>query len=257
MEELGYRALWCSGGFDPGLAPRFERLLSATKHAVVASGIVSIWRASPGEVASGFADLEERHPGRFLLGLGVSHGPLVDNYARPFDAMVRYLDALDSGSTSVPKDRRVLAALGPRMLELAASRTAGAHPYLVPVEHTAQARERLGPDPLLAPEATVVLDDDPIEARRRARAFLAMYLSLPNYTNNLRSMGFGDPDLVDGGSDRLVDAVVAWGDADAIAERVRAHFQAGADHVCIQVVPGSGDFPLDDYRRLAPGLMSA
>jgi probable F420-dependent oxidoreductase len=143
------------------------------------------------------------------------------------------------------------------MLELAASRTGGAHPYLVPVEHTARARARLGPDPLLAPEATVVLDDDPVEARRRARAFLATYLSLPNYTNNLRSMGFGDPDLVDGGSDRLVDAVVAWGDVDAIAMRIRAHFQAGADHVCVQVVPGSGEFPLDDYRRLAPVLMSA
>lgn len=256
MDDLGYRTLWCSGGFEPGLSPRFDRLLSSTRRAVVASGIVSIWHATPPEVAAGVADLEANHPGRFLLGLGVSHGPLVPTYARPLDRMVRYLDDLDALEPSVPPDRRVLAALGPRMLELAATRAAGAHPYLVPVEHTARARERLGSGPLLAPEATVVLDDDPTEARRLARAFVAGYLGLPNYVNNLRSLGFGEDDLTGGGSDRLIDAVVACGDVDSVAARVHAHRQAGADHVCIQVVPATPGFPLDEYRRLAPALVS-
>jgi probable F420-dependent oxidoreductase len=257
IEDLGYSALWSSGGFEPGISPRFERLLSSTRHAIVASGIVSIWHASPDEVVAGVADLEIRHPGRFLLGLGVSHGPLVATYARPFERMVRYLDDLDALERSVPKDRRVLAALGPRMLELAGNRATGAHPYFVPVEHTARARRWLGPGPLLAPEATVVLDDDPTEARRRARAFVGGYLGLPNYANNLRSLGFGDADQADGGSDRLIDAVVAWGDVDSITARVRAHREAGADHVCVQVVPASPGFPLEEYRRLAPALLSS
>ncbi len=256
VENLGYTALWSSGGFDPGLSAHFGRLLASTTHLSVASGIVNIWRASPSDVAEAAADLDARYPGRFVLGLGASHAPLVENYARPFAQMERYLDALDGAGPSVAKDRRVLAALGPRMLRLSAERAAGAHPYFVPVEHTARARELLGSGPLLAPEVTVVLERDPATARELARTFTAGYLTLPNYTNNLRSLGFGDDDLTGAGSDRLVDAVVCWGDPDTIAARVREHVEAGADHVCVQVVSSRESFPLAEYRELAPALSS-
>ena len=257
MEALGYSALWSSGGFQPGLAKRFERLLAATTKVVVASGIVSIWATTPPELAGAVADLDAMHPGRFLLGLGASHALVVENYTRPYSYMASYLDALDAADPAVAKDRRVLAALGPRMLELARDRAAGAHPYFVPVEHTARAREILGPGPLLAPEVTVVLESDPTTARELARTFTALYLTLPNYTNNLRSLGFGDDDLTGGGSDRLVDAVVCWGDLEAVAAKVRAHHDAGADHVCVQVVPPvPGSFPLAQYRELAPALVA-
>jgi probable F420-dependent oxidoreductase len=254
MEDLGYRALWSSGGFEPGLAPRFERLLTATSHVAVASGIVSIWAVSADEVSVAVADLDIRFPGRFVLGLGASHAAVVTDYRRPYSHMVEYLDALDAAGV-VTKERRILAALGPRMLELAASRAAGAHPYFVPVEHTARARRQLGDGPLLAPEVTVVLESEAGKARELARTFTAGYLTLPNYADNLRTLGFTDDDLAGGGSDRLVDAVVAWGDADAIAARVRAHREAGADHVCIQVVAGGQAFPLAEYRALAPALL--
>ena len=257
LEGLGYSALWSSGGFDPGLATRFSRLLAATDHLVVASGIVSIWRARPEEVADAAADLEAEYPGRFLLGLGASHAPLAENYARPYAHMVEYLDALDGQGSAVAKDRRVLAALGPRMLALAGARAAGAHPYFVPVEHTARAREVLGRGPLLAPEVTVVLDRDPVTARQVARTFTEGYLTLPNYTNNLRTFGFDDDDLAGAGSDRLVDAVVYWGDVATIAARIAEHFRAGADHVCVQVLSTTRtSFPLAEYRELAPALLA-
>ncbi|MGA2037371.1 MAG: LLM class F420-dependent oxidoreductase [Acidimicrobiales bacterium] len=258
MEALGYSALWRGGGFKPGLSTSFERLLAATTHVPVASGIVSIWQTSPEELSKAVADLDNRYPERFLLGLGTSHEAMVKNYTRPYAHMVSYLDALDTAGPVVAKDRRVLAALGPRMLKLAGERTTGAHPYFVPVEHTARARTILGPDPLLAPEVTVVLESDPTKARDLARTFTAAFLSLPDYTNNLRSLGFGDNDLAGGGSDRLIDAVVCWGDLNAIAARVREHFEAGADHVCIQVVSTSQrSFPLAEYRELAPALLAA
>jgi len=255
LEDLGYRALWSSGGFERGLAGRFERLLSATNRMSVASGIVSIWATSPDEVATAVADLDARYPGRFVLGLGASHAPIVENYARPYSHMVTYLDQLDTAGPVVAKDRRVLAALGPRMLALARDRAAGAHPYFVPVEHTARARAILGEGPVLAPEVTVVLERDPATARALARTFTAGYLSLPNYANNLRSLGFTDGDLTGGGSDRLVDAVVAWGDVDAVAGRVEEHRAAGADHVCVQVLSTLDAFPLSAYRELAPALV--
>jgi probable F420-dependent oxidoreductase len=256
MEALGYTALWSSGGFEPGLSTRFERLLSATDHVVVASGIVSIWTTSPDEISPSFADLEARYPGRFLLGLGASHAPIVTDYSRPYAHVVSYLDGLDPAGV-VTKERRILAALGPRMLELAAHRAVGAHPYFVPVEHTARARQILGDGPLLAPEVTVVLERDAGRARELARTFTSLYLTLPNYTNNLRTLGFGDDDLAGGGSDRLVDAIVGWGDLDAVAARVRAHHEAGADHVCVQVISGGLEaFPLAEYRRLAPALLT-
>ena len=179
----------------------------------MASGIVSIWTGEPGDVGPAVAALEDRFPGRFLLGIGTSHGPIVADYSRPYSKMVDYLNALDALATPVSPERRVLAALGPRMLELAAARSVGAHPYFVPVEHTARAREIMGPGPLLAPEVAVVLETDPARARELARGYAATYLQLPNYTENLRSFGFGDDDIGGGGSDRLIDAVIPWGDA--------------------------------------------
>jgi len=256
VESLGYTALWSSGGFDPGLSSHFRRLLAATTHAAVASGIVNIWTGSPEEVSAAAAGLDTQFPRRFLLGLGASHAPLVQNYVRPYAHMVRYLDALDTAGPAVAQERRVLAALGPRMLALARDRAAGAHPYFVPVEHIAGARAVLGDGPLLAPEVTVVLEQDAAKARELARTFTAGYLTLPNYTNNLRSLGFGDEDLAQGGSNHLVDAVVCWGDLDAVAAHVGAYYAAGADHVCIQVISGRESFPLAEYRALAPALLS-
>jgi probable F420-dependent oxidoreductase len=256
MEALGYSALWSSGRFEPGLSKHFERQLATTTRLAVASGIVSIWPTSPQEIAKAVTDLDDRYPGRFLLGLGASHAPVVADYRRPYSKMIDFLDALDGAGPSVAKDRRVLAALGPRMLELAGERSAGAHPYFVPVEHTVRARALLGPGPLLAPEVTVVLERDASKARALARRFTEGYLGLPNYANNLRTLGFGEDDLAGAGSDRLVDAIVCWGDVDAIAARVREHHDAGADHVCIQVVAATpGSFPLAEYRELAAGLL--
>ena len=260
MESLGYGTLWSSGGFEPGFPDRFGRLLDATEQLAVASGILSIWHATPEQAADGAAALEVAHPGRFLLGLGTSHAPVVEQlgtvYIHPYTRMVHYLDELDALGTAVAADRRVLAALGPRMLTLAAERAAGAHPYFVPVEHVARARRLVGPGPLLAPELAVVPEVDRLVARATAREYAAGYLRLPNYTNNLRTLGFDDDDLEGGGSDRLVDAVVAWGDAAAIADRVRAFQDAGADHVCVQVVADrSQGFPFDAYRELAAALI--
>ncbi len=255
LETLGYGALWSSGRFDPGLSPHFEKLLASTARVAVASGIVSIWASTPEDIGAAVAGLEARFPGRFVLGLGASHALIVEHYARPYTKMVAYLDALDALTTPVPPDRRVLAALGGRMLELAGARAAGAHPYFVPVEHTARARRILGPGPLLAPEVAVVLETDPARARELARGYARTYLGLPNYTENLRTFGYGDDDIGGGGSDRLIDAVIPWGDAGSVAARVHQHLDAGADHVCLQVVAGRQGFPLDGYRQLAAVLL--
>jgi probable F420-dependent oxidoreductase len=260
LEELGYAALWLSAGFGQGLPKVFGELLSATVRISVASGILSIWHATPVEAAEGFAALDRAYPGRFLLGLGASHAPNVDadekRYGRPWSRMVGYLDELDAQRLVVPPERRVLAALGPRMLRLSAERTHGAHPYFVPVEHTALARKTLGPGPLLAPEQAVVLQTDPELARDLARGHMKGYLRLPNYTNNLRRLGYRDEDFDGGGSDRLVDAIVAWGDLDRIVERVRAHHNAGADSVSVQVISDQPtQFPREQYRRLATALL--
>ena len=174
LEALGYTALWSSGGFEPGLASHFGRLLDATDRLAVCSGIVSIWASAPDDVAAAVAELETRHPGRFVLGLGASHSAIVQDYSRPYSRMVAYLDSLDGAGPAVAADRRVLAALGPRMLRLSAERASGAHPYFVPVEHTARARETLGPDALLAPEVTVVLETDAGAAREAARSFTCL-----------------------------------------------------------------------------------
>ena len=256
LESLGYGALWSSGRFDAGLAPHFEKLLASTDRVAVASGIVSIWAGAPEDVGPAVSALEDRFPGRFLLGIGTSHSVAVADYTRPYSKMVAYLDALDALATPVPPERRVLAALGPRMLRLAAARAAGAHPYFVPVEHTAWARGILGPGPLLAPEVAVVLETDPARARQLARGYASTYLGLTNYTQNLRTFGFDDEDIRGGGSDRLIDAVIPWGDAATLAAAVRAHLDAGADHVCVQVIAGREGFPLHEYRELAATLLA-
>ena len=214
-------------------------------------------RRLPEEIAESVAHLDAQFPDRFLLGLGASHAPIAADYSRPYSKMVGYLDTLDSLGGAVDQGHRVLAALGPRMLELAKERSLGAHPYFVPVQHTARARQILGRGPLLAPEVTVVLESDPAKARALARTFTELYLTLPNYTNNLRTFGFTDDDLAGAGSDRLVDAVVCWGDVDTVVAKVRAHHEAGADHVCIQMLsPSEGSFPLAEYRELATALFA-
>jgi len=259
IDELGYRAIWIPdvGGDVLGSV---ETLLRATARLVVATGILNIWMHDPAEIARQRASWSGAWRDRFLLGLGVSHAPLIDHndpgrYRKPLSKMIQFLDALDAAESPVPVDARVLAALRPKMLGLARERAAGIHPYFVPPEHVAQARGVVGPDALIAVEQAVVLDAGPSSARATARRHTATYVNLPNYTNNLRDFGFGDDDFSDGGSDRLVDAIVAWGDVDAIAQRVSAMRAAGADHVCIQVIRPDDELPLADWRELAPALV--
>jgi probable F420-dependent oxidoreductase len=256
LDDLGYGALWIPDvGGD--LFGAVDLLLDATARATIATGIANIWMQDPDDVARAALRRSEEHPGRFVLGLGASHAALVDRYEKPLSAMRGYLDRLDAASPPLPADGRLLAALGPRMLELAAARSAGAHPYLVTVEHTRWAREILGAGAVLAPELGVVLERDPAAARERARAHVADYMTLPNYVNSWLRLGFTDEDMRDGGSDRLVDAIVAIGDEDTIAARVAEHLDAGADHVCIQVVGPMGQpLPREEWRRLAPALLA-
>ncbi|WP_433385946.1 LLM class F420-dependent oxidoreductase [Micromonospora sp. KLBMP9576] len=259
LEELGYSRLWFSGGFQENVAPRFREILDGTSRIGVASGIVSIWHSSPPEAAAFVQDAERAHPGRFLLGLGASHAVAVEGtgtaYRKPYSKMVEYLDGLDAAG--LPPERRILAALGPRMLQLSRDRSAGAHPYFVPAEHTAEARAVIGPDRLLAPEVAVVLDPDATTARATARQYMSPYLALPNYANNLRRFGWADEDFVAGGSDRLVDALIPWGTAEQVAAGLEKHYQAGADEIAVQVLNG-GDakvFPADAFRALATVLI--
>jgi probable F420-dependent oxidoreductase len=248
LEGLGFGAVWLGGNSS---ADNAQPLVRATSRIIVGTSIQSIWQHDADASAAGFAELEAAHPGRFALGLGVSHAKRAEQYRRPYSSLVAYLDALDSAG--VPADRRVLAALGPKTLELARDRAAGAIPYLVTPEHTARARGILGDGPLLAPELKVVMETDPSRARELARGALAMYLSLPNYTNNFLRLGFSEDDLTGGGSDRLVDAVFAWGDESRIRDRVATFHAAGADHVALQVVTGSERhaLPRPEWRRLA------
>jgi len=249
LEELGFGTLWIG---QSASARHAGPVLDATRRVTVATGIMSIWDYDAASVARLRADLEHRHPGRFLLGLGVSHSQFSPRYARPYSAMQRYLSGLDAAPEPVPAAGRVLAALGPRMLALARDRAAGAHPYLVTAGHIAAARAVLGPDALLAPELTVVLDEDPARARRIARGFLSRYLAMSNYTASLARAGFTDDDFGDGGSDRLVDALFAFGTTETIAARIAAMFEAGADHVAVQVVTGTRrGLPLREWRQLA------
>lgn len=253
LEELGFSALWIAGGTRSAVLDTVEAGLAATATMTIATGILSIYVEAPDVVAARHAELTRAHPGRFLLGLGVSHRRFVDAYEKPLPAMRRYLDGLDAGG--VPREERVLAALRPGMLKLSAERTLGAHPYLVTPEHTARAREILGPGPLLAPEQTVVLETDPARARELARAHLAIYLPLENYRNSWRELGLTEDDWAGHGSDRLVDTLVPWGDEEACRRAVEAHREAGADHVCVQVAAGHREaVPRELWRRLAPAL---
>jgi probable F420-dependent oxidoreductase len=264
LEELGYGAIWIPEAVGRDALVSAELLLAGTTSISVATGIASIYARDPIAMKAGWCTVSESHPDRFVLGLGVSHRPMVEGmrghtYAPPIQAMSDYLDAMDAApylaAPPPSPPQRVLAALGPRMLELARDKSEGAHPYLVPPEHTARAREILGPDRLLAPDQKVVLDTDPERARAVARQTLQIYLGLPNYTNNLRRLGFTDDDLDGGGSDRLADAIIAWGSVDEVAARVRAHHDAGADHVCVQVQPITDiEQVMRDYRTLADAL---
>ena len=266
LEELGYGAVWIPEAVGREALTASALLLAGSSRIVVATGIASIWARDPMAMSGAHKTLTEAFPGRFLLGMGVSHQPAVDYlrghaYDKPLAHMQSYLDAMDSAlfmaAEPTEPPQRVLAALGPKMLALAAARTAGAHTYFVPVEHTTAARAALGEGPRLCVEQAVVLESDPDIARRTARGHMSIYLSLPNYTNNLRRLGWSDADLADGGSDALVDAIVAWGGVEAAAGRVRAHLERGADHVCVQVLPAEPSTPpLGGWRELAPALLA-
>ncbi|MGO9385747.1 MAG: LLM class F420-dependent oxidoreductase [Mycobacterium sp.] len=255
LDDLGFTALWIPdvGGavFDA-----VGHLLAATKRTVIATGILNLWMHSAGDVAESYAALTAEHGDRFLLGIGVSHAPLIDagqpgRYRRPLAATASFLDGLDAAQRPVPTERRVLAALGPKMLALSANRARGAHPYLTTPEHTASARSTLGEGPLLLPEQTVILCDSVDEARRIGTDWLRAYLALPNYANNLLRSGFSEDDLAHV-SDRLFNAIIAWGDEDAIMRRVAEHRSAGADHVCVQVLLADPTaFPREQWRRIA------
>jgi probable F420-dependent oxidoreductase len=235
IEALGYGSVWV-GGSPPAELDWVEPILETTSTLQVATGIVNIWTAAAGPVAESFHRIDKAYPGRFLLGIGVGHPEAHQEYRKPIDALTEYLDQLDG--YGVPKNRRVVAALGPKVLKLSAERSAGAHPYLTTPEHTAMAREVMGVDAFLAPEHKVVLTTDAEKARAVGRKALDIYLNLTNYLNNWKRLGFTDEDVAKPGSDRLVDAVVAHGTTEAIAARLKQHLDAGADHVPVQVLTG-------------------
>jgi len=238
IESLGYGAAWIGGSPDASLE-WVEPALAETSSLQLATGIVNIWASPAAEVAASYHRIEKAYPGRFLLGVGVGHPEHTDEYKKPYDALVEYLDELDAAS--VPTSRRVLAALGPKVLALSAERAAGAHPYLTTPAHTAQAREVVGNTVFLAPEHKVVLTADANDAREIGRGAVDFYLGLSNYVNNWRRLGFTDADVRKPGSDRLIDAVVAYGSPTAIAARLNDHLEAGADHVAIQVLDAESE----------------
>jgi probable F420-dependent oxidoreductase len=248
MESLGYGTVW-QGGSPPADLAHVEALLNATSTLKVATGIVNVWTADAVEIARSYHRIEAAHPGRFLLGIGVGHPEATATYHSPYQTLVDYLDVLDA--EGVPVERRVLAALGPRVLRLAATRADGAHPYLVTPEHSRQAREILGAGKLLAPEQRVVLEADPARARALGRPSVKPYLRLTNYTANLQRLGFTQQDVAGEGSDRLIDALVVSGDDTEIRRRFEEHHHAGADHVAIQLIAEPGADLDAGFRRLA------
>jgi probable F420-dependent oxidoreductase len=250
-EDLGYGAWWVGGSpHVPGVRP----ILEATSTLTAATGILNVWANDPAETAAQDAALRAEFPGRFVLGIGIGHPEATSDYRRPLTAMRAFLDGLDAAPDPPPVEERCLAALRPKMLELARERSAGAHTYFVPVEHTRSARERLGPGTLLAPELACVVETDPDRARAVARGYAKLYLGLSNYTNNLLDLGFTEVDFADGGSDGLIDAIVPHGSAEEIAEVVRAHLDAGADHVCLQPL-GEEGIPRESWTALARALL--
>ncbi len=251
IEAAGYGTFWIGG------SPSVEQcrpFLEASSSLVIASGILNVWQHEPSDVAAARAAVEAEFPGRFLLGIGIGHPERTSDYRRPLATMRAFFDGLDSAESPVPPDARCAAALGPKMLDLARERSRGAHSYFVPVEHTRIARERLGPDALLAPEVAVVVEEDTPTARRVAREYAQYYLASSNYTNNLLRLGWTDADLAGGGSDALIDALIPHGSAEEVAAAVALHFEAGADHVCLQAL-GHGDAPAEDYAALAALLL--
>jgi len=250
IEALGYGAIW-AGGSPAAELPWVEPILEPTTNLKVSTGIVNIWTADAGPVSESFHRIDKAYPGRFLLGIGVGHPEAHQEYRKPIDALREYLDRLDE--YGVPKDGRVVAALGPQVLRLSAQRSAGAHPYLTTPEHTATARKVMGPEAFLAPEHKVVLTTDAEKARTVGRKALDVYLNLQNYLNSWKRLGFTDEDVAKPGSDRLVDAVVAYGTVDAIAARLKEHIDAGADHVPVQILTGP-DKLVDAFAELAGPL---
>jgi probable F420-dependent oxidoreductase len=251
VEQLGYGVFWVGG--SPHVAD-IRPVLEATSTLVAATGILNVWINDPGETAEADAALRANFPGRFMLGVGIGHPEATSDYRRPLQTMRAFLDGLDASPTPPPVDGRCLAALGPKMLDLAGERTAGTHPYFTTVEHTRFARKRLGSGKLVAPELACVVDTDPVRAKAVAREYAKLYLGLRNYTKNLLDFGFTERDLADGGSDRLIDAVIPQGSADQIAEVARAHLDAGADHVCIQPL-GEEGIPRKSWTSLASALI--
>jgi probable F420-dependent oxidoreductase len=249
-QDLGYGAFWLGGSPEAG---ELRPLLGATETLVAATGIVNLWKSDPATVAAEAAAIERDYPDRSLIGIGVGHPEARSDYTRPRHAMIEFLDVLDRAPAPLPRERRVLAALGPKMLDLAGERSLGSHPYFTSVEHTRFARERLGGGPLLAPELACVVDTDVERARASARDYAALYLGLSNYTNNLLQFGFTERDIADGGSDRLIDAVIPHGSATEIAAAAHAHLEAGADHVCLQTV-GVRGVPREQWTALARAL---
>ncbi len=266
LERLGYAAIWFGESVRREAFSNAGLLLAATSRIVIATGIANIYARDALTMSAGQKTLAEAYPGRFLLGVGVSHQLNVEEirghvYGKPVATMRAYLDAMSTAPFHSVEPREkpmtVLAALGPNMLKLAAERTDGAHPYFVPVEHTRLAREILGPDAVLAPEQAVVLEADPARARAIARGHTQTYLRLPNYTNNLRKLGYSDEDLAGSGTDRLVDDIVAWGDLDQVTSRIRAHIAAGASHVSVQVLQEDlRALPMDAWKALATELLA-
>jgi probable F420-dependent oxidoreductase len=254
-EELGFGALWLGGSQR---LTTTRQMLEASESLVVATGIVNVWTYEPDQLADEFAALEADFPGRVLLGIGIGHPEATQEYEKPLTKMRRFLDGIAASANPIPRERMVLAALGPKMLDLSFERTLGAHPYFTPPAHTRYARERLGPSALIAPEQALVIDEgDAAAALKKARDYADFYLGLSNYTNNLRRFGYTDADLTGGGSQRLIDELVPQGSAEKAAAAVHAHLDAGADHVCVQTVKASGDRSLSEraWRELAAALI--
>lgn len=250
VEDLGFTAFWLGG--SPQVAA-LRPLLEATERIVVATGILNVWQSEPDRVADEFAALDQRFPGRILVGIGIGHPEATRRYAKPLAAMGQFLDGLDAARPSLAADRRCLAALGPKMLALSAERSLGAHSYFVPVAHTRAARAALGPAALLAPELAGVVDDDADSGRARARDYAELYLGMRNYTRNLLDYDFDESDIASGGSDRLIDSVVPHGSAERIAAATCEHMAAGANHVCLQAAGVSG-IPRSEWTALAAAL---
>jgi probable F420-dependent oxidoreductase len=263
LDELGYGALWFPGAQHEDIVDHIWALLRGTRKAVIATGIVSVWTHPAPTMAEAHHAFTQAHPGRFLLGIGISHQPAVEaagiKYEKPLQKLRSYLDELDAASHPVPVDERIIASLGPLSLKLSRDRTLGTHPYFMPVAHTRIAREAVGSGKVVAPEQMVVVETDPSRARAIARKAMDRYLHAPNYVNNLLRLGYTDGDIGNGGSDRLVDDLIAWGSPDKITQRIREHHQAGADHVCIQVLtenPADLSAVMAGYRALAPAVVA-